>query len=214
MAIDIAALRQNYALRSLAESDVSPDPIVQFGHWFDEAIDSKVLEPNAFSLGTATPDGKPSVRTVLLKGFDHQGFIFYTNYESRKGEELNANPQGAMLFTWLDLQRQIRIEGAIEKVSVEESLDYFQSRPLGSQIGAWSSPQSRPIESREVLEKKQAALAAQYTGVEKLPLPPFWGGYRLKPLCFEFWQGRESRLHDRVVYTLVDGNWKIGRLAP
>jgi len=214
MSKELAALRQNYALNALSASDVSPDPMAQFGHWFDEAIDSKVLEPNAFSLATANLEGRPSARTVLLKGFDHKGFVFFTNYESRKGNELDVNPQAAMLFTWLDLQRQIRIEGSIEKISMEESLDYFQSRPIESQIGAWASPQSRPITSREVLEKNQVAIKEKYRGVEKLPLPPFWGGYRLVPLWFEFWQGRESRLHDRVVYSPKEGGWEIGRLAP
>jgi len=214
MSKELAALRQNYALNALSASDVSPDPMAQFGHWFDEAIDSKVLEPNAFSLATANLEGRPSARTVLLKGFDHKGFVFFTNYESRKGNELDVNPQAAMLFTWLDLQRQIRIEGSIEKISMEESLDYFQSRPIESQIGAWASPQSRPITSREVLEKNSVAIKEKYRGVEKLPLPPFWGGYRLVPLWFEFWQGRESRLHDRVVYSPKEGGWEIGRLAP
>ena len=214
MSKDLTKLRQNYALQTLSESDVSPDPIVQFGQWFDEAIDSRVLEPNAFALATASPDGRPSARTVLLKGFDHNGFVFFTNYESRKGHELKANPHAAMLFTWLDLQRQIRIEGSIEKISQEESLNYFQSRPRESQIGAWASPQSRPIEAREVLENTQSAIALKYAGVEKLPLPPFWGGYRVTPVWFEFWQGRESRLHDRVVYSKTEEGWKIGRLAP
>ncbi len=214
MSKDLAALRQNYALHALSESDVSPDPIAQFGHWFDEAIDSKVLEPNAFSLATASREGRPSARTVLLKGFDKQGFVFFTNYESRKGNELELNPYAAMLFTWLDLQRQIRIEGRIEKISAEESLDYFQSRPIESQIGAWASPQSRPITSRAVLEQNQKAIKTKYRGLEKLPVPPFWGGYRIEPVWFEFWQGRESRLHDRVVYGAKEGGWEIGRLAP
>ena len=213
MSINLAELRQNYALNALSEADVSPDPFAQFGKWFDEAIDSKLLEPNAFSLATASPDGRPSVRTVLLKGFDKTGFVFFSNYESRKGAELAANPFAAMLFTWLDLQRQIRIEGKIEKISTAESLDYFQSRPVKSQIGAWASPQSRPI-SREMLEKNEAEVAEKYSGLEKLPLPPFWGGYRIKPEWFEFWQGRRSRLHDRVVYTQSGGDWEIGRLAP
>ncbi len=214
MSKDLAALRQNYALSALSETDVLPDPVAQFGRWFDEAIDSKILEPNAFSLATATPDGRPSARTVLLKGFDKNGFVFFTNYESRKGNELELNPHAAMLFTWLDLQRQIRIEGRVEKISAGESKDYFQSRPRESQIGAWASPQSRPIASRAVLEQKQQQLTEEYGGMEKLPLPPFWGGYRLVPNWFEFWQGRESRLHDRVVYRENAGGWAIGRLAP
>jgi pyridoxamine 5'-phosphate oxidase len=216
MSKDLAALRQNYALNALSESDVLPDPIAQFGHWFDEAIDSKILEPNAFSLATASPEGRPSARTVLLKGFDKNGFLFFTNYESRKGNELELNPYAAMLFTWLDLQRQIRIEGHVEKISAAESQDYFQSRPRESQIGAWASPQSRPLASREILEQTQWQLTEKYRSTDKLPLPPFWGGYRIVPVWFEFWQGRESRLHDRVVYHSKDngGNWEIGRLAP
>ena len=214
MSIDIAALRQNYSLHSLSESEVSPDPIHQFGQWFKEAVDSQLLEPNAFSLATARQDGQPSVRTVLLKSFDSQGFLFFSNYESKKGDALKVNPKGAILFTWLELQRQIRIEGIVEKISEKESLEYFQSRPKDSQIGAWASPQSRPISSREILEKNQNRLAAEYAEVEKLPLPPFWGGYRLAPVWFEFWQGRESRLHDRLVYERAGESWKIGRLAP
>ncbi len=211
---NLADLRRSYALESLSKNDVSPDPIVQFGHWFREALNSDLPEPNAMTLATATRDGKPSARTVLLKGFDDQGFVFYTNYESRKGRELAENPNVALLFAWLELERQIRIEGTVEKVSREESLRYFQSRPKGSQIGAWASPQSRVIERREVLEKKVDALLIDYAQSDVLPLPPFWGGYRVRPLAIEFWQGRESRLHDRICYTKVSDTWQITRLAP
>jgi len=212
--LDIASLRRNYALQSLSESDVLHEPIAQFALWFEEALSSQLPEPNAMTLATADLSGRPSARTVLLKGFDKQGFVFYTNYESRKGKELTENPQAALLFTWLELERQIRIEGKVEKVTRDESLAYFQSRPKGSQIGAWASPQSRVIEGRLVLEKQVASLQTQYAQDDKLPLPPFWGGYRLRPDCIEFWQGRESRLHDRICYKRSDNGWKIERLAP
>lgn len=212
--VDLASLRRHYALESLSEADVLPDPMAQFAVWFQEALNSQLIEPNAMTLATAAANGRPSARTVLLKGFDKQGFVFYTNYESRKGQELAENPQAALLFTWLELERQIRIEGKVEKVSSEESLTYFQSRPKASQIGAWASPQSRVIESREVLEKRMADLVRQNEQAEKLPLPPFWGGYRLVPEIIEFWQGRESRLHDRICYTQVGERWEIERLAP
>ncbi len=212
--LNLADLRKNYALQSLAETDVQSDPIAQFAIWFQHAIDSQILEPNAMSLATATANGLPSVRTVLLKGFDNQGFTFYTNYESRKGKELLENPQAALSFTWLELERQIRIEGTVEKVSAATSLQYFQSRPKASQIGAWISQQSDIISDRSVLEQRQRELQAEYADTEKLPLPPFWGGYNLRPNRIEFWQGRRSRLHDRICYTLGNGVWQLVRLAP
>lgn len=215
MPTDLSTLRRNYALESLSESDVLPDPFAQFARWFDEAIQSQVIEPNAMTLATATPDGRPSARIVLLKGYDHLGFVFYTNYESHKGAELAANPQAALLFAWLDLERQIRIEGRVEKVAPEASLAYFQSRPKGSQIGAWASPQSRVVADRSVLEQASERLQAEYADQAVLPLPPFWGGYRVRPERIEFWQGRESRLHDRICYQKLEGGvWEISRLAP
>lgn len=211
---ELASLRKNYALESLSEADVLPDPLAQFAVWFQEALNSQLTEPNAMTLATATADGRPSARTVLLKGFDKQGFVFFTNYESRKGQHLAENPQAALLFTWLELERQIRIEGTVEKVSTQESLAYFQSRPKNSQIGAWASPQSRVIAGRAGLENKVADLVHEYAQSEVLPLPPFWGGYRLAPEIIEFWQGRENRLHDRICYARTGEEWKIERLAP
>ncbi|MCW5924360.1 MAG: pyridoxamine 5'-phosphate oxidase [Saprospiraceae bacterium] len=210
----LAALRRNYARQSLSETDVLANPFSQFGVWFEEAISSELTEPNAMTLATADSHGRPSARTVLLKGFDRNGFVFYTNYESRKGQELAENPQAALLFTWLELERQIRIEGTVGKVSREEALAYFQSRPKGSQIGAWASPQSRVVSGRMALEQRALELKEQYHDETALPLPPFWGGFRLEPDVFEFWQGRESRLHDRICYTKTADGWKIERLAP
>ncbi len=213
--MDIASLRRSYSRQSLDTSDVAASPFQQFGQWFQEAMNAQVLEPNAMTLATASANGRPSARIVLLKGFDENGFVFYTNYESRKGDEMANNPHAALLFCWLDLERQIRIEGAVTKVSEQESAQYFHSRPKGSQIGAWASPQSRIIDNRAVLEEKEAALTQQYADAAQLPLPPHWGGYVVRPDYFEFWQGRESRLHDRVVY-IQDryGQWKLERLAP
>lgn len=212
--IDIAALRRTYALQSLNESDVSVSPFEQFKHWFDEAVSSQILEPNAMTLATVGANGRPSARIVLLKGFDERGFVFFTNYESRKGNEMAQYPNAALLFCWLELERQIRIEGKIEKISREDSEAYFVSRPKGSQIGAWVSPQSQVISDRSVLEKKQADLEEEYKDAPVLPLPPNWGGYVLRPDYFEFWQGRESRLHDRIAYEQNGDNWKVIRLAP
>jgi pyridoxamine 5'-phosphate oxidase len=210
----ISALRRNYSLQALSETDVLPNPLSQFAIWFEEALNSQLTEPNAMTLATADQHGRPSARTVLLKGFDRNGFVFYTNYESRKGQELAENPHAALLFAWLELERQVRIEGKVEKVPQEDARAYFQSRPKGSQIGAWASPQSRVIVGRAVLEQRAVELIAQYDQIEVLPLPPFWGGYRLRPNVLEFWQGRESRLHDRICYTRTGDDWKIERLAP
>ena len=211
----IADLRQNYTLAGLAEADVDSNPIKQFNLWFQQALDADLIEPNAMTLATATPEGKPSARIVLLKGVSDRGFVFYTNYESQKGQQLIANPYAALVFLWDKLERQIRIEGRVEKLSTAESEAYFHSRPKASQIGAWTSDQSRVIPNREVLEQKQAELQAKYSGDAEIPLPSHWGGFRVIPNRLEFWQGRPSRLHDRLVYDLqTDGSWSISRLSP
>jgi pyridoxamine 5'-phosphate oxidase len=209
----LAELRKNYALGSLDESDAERDPIRQFQTWFAEALDAKLPEPNAMTLATVGPGGRPAARIVLIKGADERGFVFFTNYESRKGQELAANPQASLLFHWIELERQVRIEGAVVKTSAEESDTYFQSRPLGSRIGAWASDQSQVIPDRAVLEAREREITAQYG--ERPPRPPHWGGYRLVPDTIEFWQGRPSRLHDRLRYTKDNaGGWQIARLAP
>jgi pyridoxamine 5'-phosphate oxidase len=198
----------------LVEADVDPDPMVQFGRWFDDAMAADLVEPSAMTLATATADGVPSARMVLLRGVDQRGFVFYSNYESRKAAELTANPLAALVFWWGELQRQIRVEGPVERTSQEESAAYFRTRPLGSRLSAWASPQSRVIPSRAVLDERVAELAAGHPDGD-IPLPPFWGGYRLVPELVELWQGRPNRLHDRLRYTrLVDGGWRIERLAP
>lgn len=212
---NIENLRQDYRLASLDLTDVAPNPMEQFKKWFAEALEAKLPEPNAMTLATASPNGKPSLRVMLLKSVDYDGFTFYTNYKSRKAKDLEANPFAALCFLWLELERQVRIEGTIEKVSETESTAYFQSRPKGSQIGAWASPQSAIISDREVLEAKVTELMQVYENAEALPRPEHWGGYLVKPTLIEFWQGRSNRLHDRLQYTLQeDGNWKIERLAP
>ncbi len=210
----LADLRQDYKLRALELSDVAADPIMQFELWFQEALRSDLLEPNAMVLATTAADGMPSARVVLLKGVNEEGFVFYTNYESQKGQALAENPKAALVFNWLELQRQVRIQGTVEKVAAALSTSYYQSRPKSSQIGAWSSPQSQVIASRTLLEQAELALQAKYAETEVLPRPPHWGGYRVRPTVIEFWQGRSSRLHDRVRYRLENGSWVIERLAP
>jgi pyridoxamine 5'-phosphate oxidase len=211
---DIQNLRQDYRASTLLEAGTKADPIKQFEAWFNEAVAAQVLEPNAMTLATATSDGRPSARIVLLKGYDNDGFSFYTNYLSRKGKELAKNPHASLLFFWGELERQVRIEGTIEKLSREQSEAYFHSRPHGSQLGALASPQSQEIAGREVLETKYTQLEAEYEGKD-VPKPGFWGGYILKPQLVEFWQGRSSRLHDRILYKKADKKtWKKVRLAP
>lgn len=210
----IENLRQEYRSASLSEKDVAADPISQFAKWFAEALDGGLYEPNAMTLATATHDGKPSARILLLKGFDKVGFTFYTNYLSRKGKEIAKNPSASMVFFWAELERQVRIEGTIEKISKEESEKYFQSRPKESQLGAIASQQSQEISGREGLENTWKELAEKYADKD-VPKPAYWGGYILKPQIVEFWQGRLGRLHDRIVYKRSDKNtWKIVRLAP
>jgi pyridoxamine 5'-phosphate oxidase len=211
---DIQNIRSEYLAASLSESNVNADPIKQFDKWFNEALKAEVQEPTAMTLATATYDGRPSARIVLLKGFDSNGFVFYTNYLSRKGKEIAKNPLGAAMFFWGTLERQVRIEGTIEKISKEDSAKYFQTRPRESQLGAVASPQSQEIPGREILEKKWQEAEAEYLDKD-IPKPSFWGGYILKPRLIEFWQGRESRLHDRILYKKIDNkNWKKVRLAP
>lgn len=213
MAPDVSDLRKEYTRAGLTESDVAPDPTEQFRRWFDEALAANLHEPNAMTVATATPDGRPSARVVLLKGFDGRGFVFYTNYEGRKGRELEENPRASILFYWGELERQVRIEGTVSRVSDKESDAYYASRPRGSRLGAFASEQSRPVENRGVLEDRLKELEREYEGRD-VPRPAFWGGYRVEPGAFEFWQGRENRLHDRISYRKVRGGWKIERLQP
>lgn len=210
----ISDLRREYSFGSLRRKDLLPDPIEQFRVWFDAALAADIIEPNAMTLSTVSADGKPSARIVLLKGVDKRGFSFFTNYESRKGQELAANPHAALTFLWREMERQVRVEGTVEKVSREESESYFRIRPRNSRLGAWVSHQSQPIANRGVLEENMKELQARFPD-EDVPLPPDWGGYIVKPEVIEFWQGQRSRLHDRFEYRRqTDGHWSIERLAP
>jgi pyridoxamine 5'-phosphate oxidase len=198
----------------LRRADLHSDPLQQFGAWFAAALAADIRDVNAMSLATASPDGKPSVRIVLLKGFDERGFAFFTNYDSEKSRQLEANPQAALVFYWVQLERQIRITGSVQRTSREDSAAYFHSRPVGSQLGAWVSKQSEVIDARQVLDARLTAMTERFENGD-IPLPPHWGGYRIQPDMFEFWQGRPNRLHDRFRYSRqADGTWLIDRLAP
>lgn len=210
---ELAAMRRNYSLEELDESIVNPNPFIQFEQWFNEAVNSEILEANAVILTTVSSDSKPTARTVLLKGFDKTGFTFFTNYESKKAKDIQVNPNVSLIFLWKELERQVRINGIAEKVSFEESKKYFDSRPLESRIGAWASTQSNKIVDRKYLEEKFEFYKQKFSD-GNVPLPPNWGGYKVIPKYFEFWQGRENRLHDRICYEKYSDQWNIHRLAP
>lgn len=211
---ELAAMRRNYTRAGLTEQDAHANPFVQFRLWFAEAKSAQILEPNAMTLATANASGEPSARVVLLKELDEQGFVFYTNYQSDKAQDIAANARVSLNFFWGELERQVRVQGAATKVSREESEAYFQTRPRESQIGAWASQQSSVVASREDLARRFQELSAEFEGRD-IPCPPFWGGYRVKPSAIEFWQGRPGRLHDRLLYTCADdGFWRVERLSP
>jgi len=212
--VDPISSRYDHAARGLHRRDLDPDPVKQFSNWFTAAIEAGIRDGNAMSLATAGADARSSVRIVLLKGFDQDGFVFFTNYESEKGRQLTENPYAALAFYWIELDRQIRISGPVERTSREESERYFHSRPVASQLGAWASRQSQVLDARRVLDARMAEMTERFED-KPIPLPPNWGGYRLKPDSMEFWQGRPSRLHDRFRYALQsDGAWSVDRLAP
>ena len=214
-AIDLAGLRREYETQGLHRADLHHDPIEQFATWFSTAVSSELPDANAISLATATPEGKPSARIVLLKGFDQRGFVFFTNYQSNKGRELESNPWAAFVVYWAQLERQVCVAGRVEKTSREESKTYFDGRPRGSKLGAWVSHQSEVIDARRILDARLAEMTERFAGQDDIKLPPHWGGYRLVPATIEFWQGRANRLHDRFRYTRQpDDSWTIERLAP
>ena len=211
---NIADIRKDYKLQTLSENDVVKDPFLQFDKWWDDAVNSELEEVNAMTLATVSANGMPDARIVLLKGYDKNGFVFFTNYKSNKGKELEANPNACLVFFWAALERQVRICGTVKKADAAESDAYFSSRPEGSRLGAWASPQSSVIATREVIEENLKDLEEKFID-GNIPRPPHWGGYVVQPVQVEFWQGRSSRLHDRIQYTLqTDGNWLIERLAP
>lgn len=210
---EVADLRRDYTQAALLESNADPDPFVQFQQWFEAAMKAELPEPNAMTLATITPEGMPAARIVLLKDFDDRGFVLFTNYDSAKGQELSQNPNAALVFLWAELERQVRIQGQVERISAEESDGYFYSRPHSSRLGAWASNQSEVIPNREVLDRQLEDLKVAYDGKE-VPRPPHWGGFRIKPHTIEFWQGRTSRLHDRLRYRLSNGVWVVDRLSP